>query len=206
MMSKLIRHPRENMEWIQWAYHLTARESYPQLIEYLVAKESATTGGADSQKRTSASVRVQHVYRDTAAIYIAISLTLNAFLRTCASDSEQKLLAEERVTFCAHAIRLADESQVQRPLAAYHVPGAITAAWCVSESKVSKKRLRELLEEYRDDFSMVRFLMCFSHWREAPEKLSREISWFPAYNPKGSREERNTEAIDLDMYEYCCIL
>lgn len=210
MMQQLIRQPRENMEWIRWAYHSTAREAYPKWNEFLVTQGSATaTTGVKGQKRTSRDVRVQNVYRDLPAVYIAMSLPLNAFLRTRASDSEQKLLAEERAAFCAHAIRLADETKVQRPLAAYHIPGAIAAAWCVADSEDSKQRLRQLLEDYRDDFSMRRFLMAFSKWREAPEKLSREIPWFPAYKPKGgrgSREKRDTGAIDSEMYEYCCIL
>lgn len=154
---------------------------------------------------------MQAIQVEAQSLHIAIGLNFNAFLRASGREFDGRQLAEDRAAFCADAATLAEKSKSQLPLSAHHIPLSTIAAWCTAEQGSDLKiRLRRLLEDYRASYAMIHVLHSAPYWREAPEKLSREIPWFPKYNG-GPREramvtEDKIDEFDAEMYEYCCIL
>ncbi|TWU78441.1 hypothetical protein ED733_008863 [Metarhizium rileyi] len=206
MIPQLLRRPRENMKTIELIYYMV-KDSYPRCVKHMKPTHNQTT-----QDRLKHGAFMKVIQVEAQSLHVAIGLTFNAFLRAFCCDSDDVPLADDRITFCADAIELAEQSKSQLPLSAHHVPLSTIAAWCVAEDESSSKaRLRQLLEEYRSSYAMVHVLHSAPYWREAPEKLSREIPWFPKYNGdrrrKGAgRGNMSNDGLDSEMYEYCCIL
>lgn len=205
MIPQLLRRPRQNIRSIQ-LIHNKVRTSYP-----ICASDTRVDDGKLRNDDVQYEIMMQTISDEAQALHIAIGITFNAFLRASdMADADDRLLAEERDMYCADAAKLAEQSKPQLPLSAHHIPLSTIAAWCIAENADTKSKLRQLLEDYRTSYAMVHVLQFAPYWREAPEKLSREIPWFPRYERRRPVESSGTDGsadeVDEKMYEYCCIL
>lgn len=205
MVPRLLHHPRQNIKSIQLIYREILRV-YPTCT-----KDVRVGRDQPRDRDIQYDIMMQAISDEAQSLHIAIGITFNAFLRASdLANANDRLLAEERAIFCADAVRLAEKSKSQLPLSAHHIPLSTIAAWCIVADADTENKLRQLLEDYRTSYAMIHVLHFAPYWREAPEKLSREIPWFPRY--QGSRPveslgmDGSTHEIDTKMYEYCCIL
>ncbi|KID80386.1 hypothetical protein MBR_01698, partial [Metarhizium brunneum ARSEF 3297] len=206
IIPQLLRRPRENMQSIELIYNMI-RRAYPRCV-----KDANPMHELAVEDKIEHDAFIQAIQVEAQSLHIAIGLNFNAFLRASGRDFDDRQLAEDRAAFCADAATLAEKSKSQLPLSAHHIPLSTIAAWCTADQGSDLKiRLRRLLEDYRASYAMIHVLHSAPYWREAPEKLSREIPWFPKYI--GSPRERTTivtedksDEFDEEMYEYCCIL
>lgn len=199
MIPDLMRYPRENKERIQWVYS-SILDRILQTKIYFNANKGKPSWNTDDG----------WVCNEQHGMFIAIGITLNAFLRVL--NPSNMILATEQSIFCGDAIVLAERAKQERPLAAHHVPQAIVSAWCVIGDDKTKEKLRQLIEDYRSTYAMAKLVQHISYWQAAPIKL-REIPWFRVQCTKGDVEsggainmERGTGIINTEMQEYCCIL
>ncbi|KHN94359.1 uncharacterized protein MAM_07788 [Metarhizium album ARSEF 1941] len=206
MIPQLLRRPRENIKSIELIYAMI-RDAYPRC-----ARDVNPTHHQTVEDKAEHDAFMQAIQVEAQSLHIAIGLSFNAFLRTRARGGlDDRRLADDRATFCADAATLADESKSQLPLSAHHIPLSTIAAWCTAEQGSDlKSRLRQLLDDYRCSYAMVHVLHSAPYWREAPQKLSREIPWFPAYIGGARASTAGTagegDEFDAEMYEHCCIL
>ncbi|EFY99421.2 hypothetical protein MAA_05479 [Metarhizium robertsii ARSEF 23] len=205
IIPQLLRRPRENMQSIELIYNMI-RRAYPRCVKDVNPMHELAV-----EDKLEHDAFMQAIQVEAQSLHIAIGLNFNAFLRASGRDFDDRQLAEDRAAFCADAATLAEKSKSQLPLSAHHIPLSTIAAWCTAEQGSDLKiRLRRLLEDYRASYAMIHVLHSAPYWREAPEKLSREIPWFPKYI--GSPRERTivtedkSDEFDAEMYEYCCIL
>ncbi|KAG8414196.1 hypothetical protein J3459_014979 [Metarhizium acridum] len=205
IIPQLLRRPRENIKSIELIYNMI-RHAYPRCV-----RDVSPTHDLTVEDKIEHEAFMQAIQVEARSLHIAIGLNFNAFLRASGRDFDDRQLAEDRATFCADAATLADKSKSQLPLSAHHIPLSTIAAWCTAEQGSDLEiRLRQLLEDYRSSYAMIHVLHSAPYWREAPEKLTREIPWFPKYigNQRGSTAstEDKDDGFDAEMYEYCCIL
>lgn len=200
MIPDLIRYPRQNIARIQWAYNYIL-DRYIQVKVFIAAnKDTSCWNTYDGL-----------VCNERHGLFIAIGITLNAFLR--AHYPNDMLLVSQQSIFCADAVSLAERAKHERPLAAHHVPHAIVSACCVTKDNILKERLQQLIEDYRDTFSMARFVQNISYWPAAPDAL-QEIPLFTLCHAKENSgvdstdggTNRRAETTEGGMQEYCCIL
>ncbi|QPG98142.1 hypothetical protein C2857_007303 [Epichloe festucae Fl1] len=184
MMPKLIRHPSENKDKIR-TYYLLSLDSYRHL-DLTVTRPVRTP-----RRRPWPSVAERACHRESQAIRIAISITLNAFLQKWDMLPRERLV-EEHSLLCVDAIQLAEQQSTGEapwPWSAQFIPHSTFAAYCVAQSS-TKSRLRQLLDSQRRAPPMWNFLKEAAHWREAPSKLAREIPWFPVHRPRNEPAEK----------------
>lgn len=191
----LMRNPRQHIKLIEHYYH-NIQDAYP------ICKAYCTKNPVTIMKGTRrADTRMQTVQGEAQTDFTYYGLMFNAFLRTL--DPENKVLAEDRAMFCSDAVIMAEKLKHELPVSALEVPPALIAAWCVAEDADVRKRLRQLLDDYRYSWAMCHILHCIPNWKEAPKKLSREIPWIPPY--KHGKEEW-PEDFDTEMWKYCSVM
>lgn len=196
MIPGLMRNPRENKHQIQ--------STYDYLIEVcLLVNKCVMANKEYPYFDTWDFMRLNEIH----GMCAGSAVVLNAFLRTF--HPSNTALVGQKIVLCAQVIALAERAMHERPLCAHHVPQALLAAWCVTDSHV-KARLRQLLQDYRETYAMARLVYFVASWPEAPAQI-QDIPWFTMYDGrgdshKGSGKDGPVGGTSQRLTEYCCIL
>lgn len=102
-------------------------------------------------------------------IALALNVTLQKHKPPSADLAQLAVEADELID---QAINLAENAMQYRPLAASATPVCLMVAWAVTDDLSKQKRLEELLDEYQQDFTSVK-------WREQAVKVKTRLRNLP---------------------------
>lgn len=207
----LLRHPTKNLNRVQELYDIL-RHDYKVLLQfretYLPPKSLITPLPPPVVSTLACCNEIQ-------SIVLAVGISLNAILR--AQYPNKAELQREHVSFCADIIVLAEDLKMELPMGAVYLPLTLTAAWLASKDPIYREKLKQLFDDYKGGYAMSELIRRASHWKNAPESLVRELSWFPRFTSaepnavSGTNEETDkADGVDsvlpVQPCNGCCFL
>lgn len=157
-ISTLLKNPQMNIVEIQFIYQAIRGdcEKMEHVLSQIPMNRSAE--GVLITDLDPVAKRL-HVRQQTGyGILLMISLVLNVVLQTHkSSENDWLLLVLEADVLIDQVINLAEQAMQYRPLAASATPICLIVAWGVTDDVLKRQRLQELLDEYQNDFTSVRW-------------------------------------------------
>lgn len=206
LLPDLLRQPNKDMQRIQELY-IMSQEDYKKVSQYrntcFLQKDRLTCLPPEAVSLLASSNEIQ-------SILLAVGIALNTLLRNVYPHDLE--LKKDIDRFFADTVSLAEDLKMELPMGAVYLPLTLVAAWLASDDATYRARLKHLLEDYKGGYAMSEFIRRVSHWRDAPQSLIDEFSWFPRpadsiEGPTGNDEAGSSGiSTQVQPHSSCCFL